>query len=68
MQGKYSSGTSYAAPHAVAVAALYLAQNPSLSRNILFNAMKNNAVDLGAASRDNVFGWGLVQVQKGLCH
>ena len=34
-RGRYSSGTSFAVPHALAVAALYLKKNPSLPREIL---------------------------------
>ncbi len=65
--GHYGSGTSFASPYALAVAALFLNQNPSLSATVLYNAMKSNIIDLGETGKDNVFGWGLVQTPKGLC-
>lgn len=67
-QGRYRSGTSFAAPHALAVAALYLVQNPSLPLDILYSAMKTNAKDLGLKGKDEVFGWGLVQTHTDLCN
>lgn len=66
-QGKYSSGTSYAVPYALAVAALYLTQNKSLSRDIVYSAMRANSEDLGNVGHDSVFGWGLVQAQQATC-
>jgi hypothetical protein len=56
--GSPFSGTSAAAPHAGAIAALVLQCNPSLTRSGLHDALLNNAVDLGAAGTDNVFGHG----------
>jgi len=66
-QGHYGSGTSFASPHALAIAALFINQNPSLSANVLYNAMKSNVIDLGQAGKDSVFGWGLIQAPQGLC-
>jgi hypothetical protein len=67
-------GTSAAAPHAAAVAALVLSCNPTLKdagpadnaatdaaeRTAVRNAILNTAVDLGAAGNDNVFGRGRI--------
>jgi hypothetical protein len=67
VQGKYSSGTSYAVPYALASAASYLIKNPSLSRAVLYKAMQENSIDLGVLGHDSVYGWGLVQVRRDLC-
>ncbi len=67
LQGKYRSGTSFASPYGLAVAALYLNQNPSLSRAVLYNALKASALDLGDKGQDKKFGWGLVQAPQKVC-
>lgn len=67
-KGKYSSGTSFAVPHALAVAALYLKKNPSLPREILYRALQENSHDLGDVGHDSVFGWGLVQAPQQACN
>ncbi|TAK66645.1 MAG: hypothetical protein EPO22_03645 [Dehalococcoidia bacterium] len=64
-------GTSAAAPHVGAIAALILDCNPSLlagsgsgtpagNRTMLLNAILNSAVGLGAPGTDNTFGHGRV--------
>ncbi|MBM3946722.1 MAG: hypothetical protein FJ315_04905, partial [SAR202 cluster bacterium] len=64
-------GTSAAAPHVAAFAALLLSlrtdlmagepgDNPAADRTALRNAIVNTAVDLGAAGPDNTFGAGRV--------
>lgn len=65
--GQYRSGTSFAAPYAVAVAAMYLRLNPNISRAILHNAMRGYSQDLGAPGHDPVFGWGLIRLPDNLC-
>lgn len=57
----FYQGTSMASPHAVGVAALTWAANPSLSNASVRQILQNTAQDLGAAGRDNTFGYGLVQ-------
>jgi thermitase len=54
------SGTSYAAPVAAGVAALIMSANPGLSSNSVESILFATAVDLGAAGRDNNFGYGRV--------
>lgn len=59
--GAYESGTSFAVPFALGIAAQNLARNGSLSYALVMEALKQGAKDLGAAGRDNAYGWGLVQ-------
>ncbi len=64
-------GTSAAAPHVGAIAALILSCNPALlagsgsgtpagNRTALLNAVLNSAVDLGTPGTDNTFGHGRI--------
>ncbi|HND55993.1 MAG TPA: S8 family serine peptidase, partial [Pirellulaceae bacterium] len=57
------AGTSAAAPHAAAVAALIWDVNPHLTRDELVDVLRTTAVDLGAAGRDNVFGVGRIDAE-----
>ncbi|WP_273150976.1 S8 family serine peptidase [Methylophaga thiooxydans] len=68
LHGNYSSVTSFAVPHAISIAALYLNQQASLSRDRLFESMQHNAVDLGNQGYDNRYGWGQLQVSQKMCH
>jgi subtilisin family serine protease len=54
------SGTSMACPHAVGVAALVWSTAPNASPADVKSALFNNAADLGASGRDNVYGYGLL--------
>lgn len=54
------SGTSYAAPIAAGVARLALEKFPTWTASQLRGAMQNYARDLGAAGRDNLYGYGMV--------
>lgn len=53
-------GTSLASPVTAAVVALMMARNPSLSGAQVEETLFKTAVDLGAAGRDPVFGYGRV--------
>ena len=55
------SGTSYAVPHVVGVAALLLAAGASASN--VRGILQNTAEDLGASGWDEYFGHGLVDAQ-----
>lgn len=58
--GRRFLGTSAAAPHVAAVAALLLECNPDLSRTALYDAIVNTSVDTGDPGPDQVYGHGLV--------
>jgi serine protease len=62
----YLEGTSMAAPHVSAVAALLFAVSPSASAIQVRQAIEATARDLGPAGRDNDFGYGLVQAAAAL--
>ena len=53
-------GSSAAAPHAAAVAALLLECRPDLTREELRAAIVESAVDIGDSGPDNASGWGRV--------
>lgn len=65
--GGYVSGTSYAAPLAMAHAAMLLANHPSLSPDMLLRAMSQQVVDLGMSGKDPVYGYGLLQLDDTIC-
>ncbi len=56
----YASGTSFASPIVAGVVGLVISNNPSMTSQQVFDALKNSAVDKGSAGRDNYYGWGLV--------
>ena len=66
-----SRGTSFAAPHVAAAAADMLLLRP-MNSNDLYAAMKACSADLGLEGRDELYGWGLPQldafVQTHLTH
>lgn len=57
---EYYSGTSMATPMAAGLAALLRAQLPGLSPSQVQSAMQLYSDDLGAAGRDNSFGYGRI--------
>lgn len=59
-------GTSAAAPHAAAVAALLLDFDAMLIPNDLYTALETTALDMGAAGLDFDSGYGLVQADAAL--
>jgi subtilisin len=54
------SGTSMASPHVAGVAALVLGTNASLATTEVRQILTSTAQDLGAAGRDTLYGYGLV--------
>lgn len=59
-------GTSAAAPHAAAVAALLLNADPTLTPGDVYGLLEDTAIDMGAAGFDNDTGFGLVQADAAL--
>ena len=59
-------GTSMATPHVSAVAALVWSCHPELTAQELRDALDSTARDKGAAGRDNVYGFGIVQAKGAL--
>ena len=59
-------GTSAAAPHAAAVAALMLQAVPTLSPVQIRTALENTAVDMGPSGFDSETGFGLIQADAAL--
>jgi subtilisin family serine protease len=66
----YMSGTSMAAPHVTAAAALVLSAKPSLTSSQVADILTTTATNLGSPNYDTTFGNGLVNaeaaVQKAL--
>ena len=54
-------GTSAAAPHVAAVAALQLQARPTSTPAGIYNALERTAIDMGTAGVDNDSGFGLIQ-------
>jgi subtilisin family serine protease len=54
------SGTSMAAPHVAALAALLRQANPALSVDALETVLRDTARPLGAIQPNNDYGWGLI--------
>ena len=61
-------GTSMATPHVAGVAALIWSANPDWTNAQIRQALTATAQDLGAAGRDNLFGYGLVQAKEALLY
>lgn len=53
------NGTSMAAPHISALAAMIKAEHPDMSPSDIQEVMKVHCIDLGAAGRDPYYGWGI---------
>jgi subtilisin family serine protease len=60
----FYDGTSMASPHVAGVAALVLSANPDLTSQQVREILASTAEDLGAAGRDNLYGWGLVRAYE----
>ncbi len=59
----YYNGTSMATPHVAGVAALAWSNNPTCTATEVRTALKETAIDLDTAGRDDRTGYGLVQAK-----
>ncbi len=57
-------GTSMATPHVAGLAALILDANPTLTPTQVRSAIQNNALDLGVAGFDTLYGNGRIQASN----
>jgi len=62
----YCSGTSMAASHVSAAAALVKARYPGMSNVNVRNRLAATAFDLGSSGHDNTFGYGFLDISKAL--
>ncbi|HVF35391.1 MAG TPA: S8 family serine peptidase, partial [Candidatus Saccharimonadia bacterium] len=62
----YLDGTSMATPHVSGVAALLWGAKPTATNTEIRDAMTSTALDLGAAGRDNYYGYGAVRAYNAL--
>lgn len=64
--GGYStkSGTSMACPHVAGTAALVMTANPGWTNEQVRQQLRDTADDLGAAGRDNSYGYGLLDADE----
>lgn len=56
-------GSSVATPHVTGVAALVWSQFPTCSNSRIRLALRESALDLGAAGKDDAYGYGVVQAK-----
>lgn len=63
---EYYNGTSMATPHVAGVAALAWSHHPSCTAAQVRQALKDTALDLDVAGRDDRTGYGLVQTQAAI--
>lgn len=62
----FKSGTSMATPCAAGVAGMIMATNPALTGADVETALYQTCDDLGPAGNDEQWGWGRVNVNKGI--
>ena len=58
------NGTSYAAPHVSGALAVLKSRLPDMPMSVVRALLLRTADDLGAEGVDDVYGWGLVDLQK----
>lgn len=62
----YCSGTSPATPHVAAIGGLLLSINSALSPDQIETYVEKNSDDLGSSGKDDVYGYGRVNLRKAL--
>jgi len=63
---KYVSGCSFAAPYVAGSASLLKAKNPALNNDDLHNILTMSARDMDRTGRDDLTGYGLVNIDSAL--
>ncbi|HID34467.1 MAG TPA: hypothetical protein EYP25_07860, partial [Anaerolineae bacterium] len=63
----FYEGTSMAAPHVSAAAAMLMAAFPAASAGDIRDALEASAMDRGALGFDNDFGYGVLQIDDAFC-
>ncbi|MBG0785619.1 MAG: S8 family serine peptidase [Anaerolineaceae bacterium] len=58
------NGTSSATPHVAGAAALVLCANPTYTPDDIQDYLEGHAVDMGAAGKDTIFGYGRVRLSS----
>jgi subtilisin family serine protease len=62
----YMSGTSMACPHVAGAAALLLAAHPDYTPSQVVDTLTASADDLGSTGKDNLYGYGLVDIDAAI--
>lgn len=60
------NGTSMAAPHAAGAAAVLMERFPYMSAAQVASVLRTTATDLGAPGVDELYGWGMINLDKGI--
>lgn len=60
------NGTSMAAPHAAGAAAVLMERFPYMSAAQVASVLRTTATDLGAPGIDALYGWGMIDLGKGI--
>ncbi|MCU7646334.1 autotransporter domain-containing protein [Pseudomonas aestus] len=60
------NGTSMAAPHAAGAAAVLMERFPYMSGAQIASVLRTTATDLGAPGIDALYGWGMINLDKGI--
>ena len=63
--GVFKSGTSFAAPFVTTAVAAMKLSHPQLTPKEITPYLTNRALDLGPPGKDDIFGWGLIQIPHG---
>ncbi len=61
--GRFQSGTSFATPYITILMALEIVRRPGRSSYTLRRFLRKHTIDLGAPGRDDIFGWGFVDLR-----
>lgn len=62
----YIDGTSFSSPIVAGACAVLLAEDDSLTASQVESVLKETALDLGQAGKDNYYGYGLLQLDQAL--